>query len=463
MADVFDVIVLGGGPAGENVAGRVAAAGLKTVLVEAERVGGECSFWACMPSKALLRPVEELDAARHTPGIREMLHGRIDAGAVLHHRDWATSGYNDASQVKWLDEAKVELARGVGRISGVRKVTVTSRAGTRELEARRAVVVATGSRAFIPDIPGLRDARPWTNREGTAAKSVPKRLLVVGGGPVSVELAQAWKALGSEEVTLLVRDERLLARMDPFAGELVAKGLQETGVKLRFRTELTQVRRDVATKEVTAKLSDGSSITANELLVATGRVPATQDLGLESVGLSPGKSIAVDDSLRATGVPGDWLYACGDVCGRNLLTHMGKYQGRLVADAILGKQVSAWADHSATPQVVFTEPQAASVGLIESAARAKGLRIRALQTPIESVAGATLMGGYERGVAQIVVDEDRRVIVGATFVGPGVAEMLHAATIAIVGEVPLDRLWHAVPSFPTVSEVWLRLLEAYGL
>jgi dihydrolipoamide dehydrogenase len=321
------------------------------------------------------------------------------------------------------------------------------------------VVVATGSTPFFPDVPGLKESLPWTNRQGTGAKSVPRRLLVLGGGPVGVELSQVWKSLGSAEVTLIT--QRMLARQEPFVGELIAQALRNSGVEVRLNTRLKQVRR--TDKEVFATLDSGQTLAADEILVATGRLPASNDLGLETIGLEPGHPIEVDDSLRATRVPDGWLYACGDVNGRNLLTHMGKYQARLAGDAVLGKKVSAWADHTATPQVIFTQPQVASAGLTHEKAVQKGLRVRVVRHALEDVAGLSVQGPYWRGVAQLVVDEDRRIIVGATFVGPGVGEMIHAATIAIAGEVPLERLWHAVPSFPTVGEVWLHLLQAYGV
>ncbi|KFA90113.1 dihydrolipoyl dehydrogenase family protein [Archangium violaceum] len=464
MADAFDVVVIGGGPAGENVAARTAAGGLATALVEMELLGGECSFWACVPSKALLRPSEVHWMARHSPGVREVVKQPLDASAVLAYRDKMVHGYDDKGQAEWARGAKIELVRGHGRLAGPRVVRVTTRDGaTRELTARRAVVLATGSRARIPDIPGLREAKPWTNREGTGAKKVPRRLAVLGGGVVATELSQAWKALGAEEVTLIQRGGHILSRLEPFAAGLVEKALRESGVTVRTRTQVTRVHRSGGQGEATLTLDSGETLRADEILVALGREVTTRDVGLETVGLTPGKPVEVDDLLRARGVEGGWLYACGDVNGRNLLTHMGKYQARLAGDNILGRQEEAWADARATPQVIFTHPQVGAVGLTEAEARERGLQVRTVQVDLDSVAGTSLLGqGFEGGV-KLVVDEQRRVILGATFVGPGVGEMLHAATIAVAGEVPLDRLWHSVPAFPSVSEVWLRLLEAYGL
>jgi dihydrolipoamide dehydrogenase len=463
MAEAFDVVVIGAGPTGENAGARAAAAGLSVALVEHELLGGECSYWACIPSKALLRPAEALWLAKHAPGARETLNGPLVASAVLEHRDFMVSHYRDDAQAKWAESAKLTVVRGDGKLTGPRQVRVEGKDGTvRELEARRAVVLATGSKPRLPDIPGLKEAKPWDNREGTGAKEVPKRLLVLGGGAVAVELAQAWRALGSE-VTLAQRGKRLLSRFEPFVGEQVAEALRESGVRVLLGTTATRVQRAGGQGEVTVTLTTGEEVRADALLVAMGRVARTDGLGLESVGLPGGKSIEVDDQLRARGVEGGWLYACGDVNGRNLLTHMGKYQGRLVGDIIAGKKVYAWADAKATPQVIFTHPQVASVGLTESQAREAKLPVRTVRYEMQEVSGTGLLGQGLKGTAQLVVDEKRRVVVGATFTGPEVGEMLHAATIAVAGEVSLDTLWHAVPSFPTMSEVWLRLLETYGL
>jgi dihydrolipoamide dehydrogenase len=286
--------------------------------------------------------------------------------------------------------------------------------------------------------------------------------MVLGGGAVAVELAQAWRSLGSE-VTLAQRGKSLLSRFEPFVGEQVANALREDGVKVLLGTTATRVQWAGDKGEVTVTLTNGEEVRADALLVAMGRVARTEGIGLETVGLQPGKSVEVDDQLRAKGVEGGWLYACGDVNGRNLLTHMGKYQARLVGDIIAGKKAQAWADAKATPQVIFTHPQAASVGLTEAKAREAKLPVRTVQYEMQNVTGTSLVGRGLKGTAKLVVDEKRRIIVGATFTGPEVGEMLHAATIAVAGEVSLDTLWHAVPSFPTMSEVWLRLLESYGL
>jgi dihydrolipoamide dehydrogenase len=463
MADDFDVIVIGAGPVGENVAGRTAGHGLRTALVESELVGGECSYWACMPSKTLIRPGEILHAVRRVPGAREAVTGTLDVEAALARRDEIVSNYDDKYQVQWVDSVGVELVRGHGRLDGEKTVVVEGTGGTRRLTASRAVVVATGSAAVIPRIEGLDGIRVWDSRDVTAAKHIPRRLLVLGAGVVAVEMAQAMKRLGSEEVTIVARESGLLAREEPFAGQDVRDAFEAEGIVIRCGSTVRACRREGDDGPVTLALDDGSELIGDELLVATGRKPRSDTIGLDTVGLEPGRSIEVDEQLRATGVPGGWLYATGDVNGRALLTHQGKYQARLCSDAIAGKQVDAWADHRAVTRVVFSDPQVAAVGLTEAQARDQGIDVKVVKVPTSGVAGSSVSGLDAVGNCQIVVDEARRVIVGATFTGYEVAELLHSATVAVAGEVTLDTLWHAVPPFPTVSEVWLRLLEAYGL
>jgi pyruvate/2-oxoglutarate dehydrogenase complex dihydrolipoamide dehydrogenase (E3) component len=452
----FDVVVLGAGPAGEVAAGRLADGGLSVAIVEPHLIGGECSFYACMPSKALLRPAEVLAEARRVPGAAQAVTGRVDATAALTRRDEVVHDLDDESMVPWLADKGIELFRGAGRLDGERRVLV----GDDVLTAGRAVVVATGSAATVPPIEGIEDADPWTNREGTTAPEAPARLIVLGGGVSGVELGQAWRTLGSE-VTLLEHGDRLLAREEPFAGEQVAESLRAIGVDVRVEAAVTAVRS--ADGEVIVELDGEDAVIADQLLVAAGRKPRTDDIGIETAGLTPGKSIEVDDRMRAKGVDGGWLYAVGDVNGRAPLTHMGKYQARAAADVILGKDAAATADGPVSPRVIFTDPQVAAVGHTLASARGAGLDVRAVDVPTEGNAGGSFVGRDAPGTCRIVVDEDRRVIVGATFTGTEVAESLHAATIAVVGEVPLDRLWHAVPSFPTRSELWLNLLEGYGL
>lgn len=468
----YDVVVLGGGPAGENIVDRTRAAGLTTALVEAELVGGECSYWACVPSKALLRPALARADARRVPGLAGSVGGPLDTAAVLAHRDYWTGSWKDDGQVEWIDSIGVHLYRGHGRLYGVRKVAVTSPEGEHHvLAARHAVVVATGTRAMVPDVPGLAGARPWTSREATSAQQAPGRLLIVGGSVVAAEMATAWQALGSQ-VTVLVRGSGLLPRMEPFAGELVAEALREAGAVVRTGVSVEAVVRNGSTGPVQVVLEGGESLEGDELLMATGRSPRTEDIGLETVGLTPGDWIPVDDSCRVRGH--DWLYAVGDVNHRALLTHQGKYQGRIAGAAIAARATGSteldtgrWGAHAATadtqalPQAVFTDPEASAVGLTLAEAERAGHRVRAVDYDLGKVSGAGLYADGYRGRARMVVDLDREVLLGVTFVGPGAAELVHAATVAVAGEVPIDRLWHAVPAFPTISEIWLRLLETY--
>lgn len=450
MEREFDVIVIGAGPAGEVAAGRLGEAGLEVAIVEAELVGGECSYYACMPSKALLRPGELLAEVRRVPGLTAT---GPDPAVVLARRDEVIHDLDDSSQLPWLEERGVTLVRGLGRLDGERRVAV----GDEVLVARKAVILATGSGAAMPPIPGLAEAKPWSNREATTASSVPKSLVILGGGVVGVELAQAWSSLGSH-VTLVEGLPRLIAREEPFASEQVEAALRAAGVDVRTGTKAVSVSRD---GEVSVELEDGTSATGTELLVAVGRKPTTTGIGVESVGLEPGKAIEVGEDLRS--IEHDWLYAIGDVNGRSLLTHMGKYQARLAADAILGKSVALRSDGALSPRVIFSNPQVAAVGYTLAGAEEAGLEVRAVDVGTSANAGGSFVGRNAPGTARIVVDESRRVIVGATFTGAEVAESLHAATVAVVAEVPLGTLWHAVPTFPTRSELWLRLLETYGL
>jgi pyruvate/2-oxoglutarate dehydrogenase complex dihydrolipoamide dehydrogenase (E3) component len=467
----YDVVVIGAGPVGENIADRVVQGGLSAAIVERELVGGECSYWACMPTKALLRSGAALRAARQVPGAREAVTGDLDVAAVLRRRDAFASDWKDDGQVSWLGQAGITLYRGQGRIASARVVEVTGQDGTiTSLTARHAVVIATGSGALVPDIEGLREAAPWTSREAAAASEVPGRLAIIGGGVVASEMATAFAGLGAS-VTMLARDG-VLPLAEPFAGERVTESLRDAGVSVRLGAEAASVKRD-HDGTVSVTLTDGQQLEADELLVAIGRTPNTQDIGLDTIGLTPGTWLRVDDTMRVLGGDG-WLYAAGDVNRRVLLTHQGKYQARAAGDVIVARakgeavQDGRWGRHAATaderavPQVVFTEPEIASVGLTAAAATTAGLRIRVVDHDLGAVAGSALHADGYRGHARMVVDEDRKVIVGFTLAGPDVAELLHAATIAVAGEVPLDRLWHAVPAFPTLSEVWLRLLEAYG-
>jgi dihydrolipoamide dehydrogenase len=474
--DRFDVIVIGAGPPGENAADYAHQGGLSAALVESELVGGECSYWACMPSKALLRPVETLALAKALPGIP--VGERLDTEAVLARRDVFTHHHDDSSQVDWAHGAGLTVIRGRGRLAGPRTVEVESADGsTRTLSAVHAVVLATGTSAAIPPIAGLRDASPWISRDATNLHHVPERIVVIGGGVVGCE-ASTWLCGLGATVTLLVREQRLLTRNEPFAGEFIVDALRASGVDVRLGADIQQVQRGPVSTTDEGKLRgaevtvvvDSDEIVADEILVAAGRTPRSADLGLETVGLSAEGFVETDDSLTVMGVDGDWLYAVGDINGRTLLTHMGKYQARVCGDVIAARakgepldaaKFRASSDHGRAPQVTFTDPQVASVGVTEAEARDAGGAVRCVEYDLAALAGTSLLrDGYE-GRAKLVVDADREVLLGATFVGPEVGDLLHAATVAVVGEVPLDVLWHAVPSYPTPAEVWLRLLETW--
>ncbi len=466
-----DVVVIGAGPVGENVADRAVRGGLTAVLVESELVGGECSYWACMPSKALIRSGAALSAALSLPGAREAVTGSLDAAQVFARRDAMAANWDDSGQAKWVAQQGIALVRGQGRISGEREVEVTAQDGTvTTIQARQAVVIATGSVPVVPAIEGLDETPFWGTRELVSAEDVPESITVIGAGVAGTELAQAFSRLGAK-VTIIARSGILRGFPTP-AADIVKNALEKEGIRVLANTGIRTVAKN-GENAVSVTLDSGETIESDKLLVATGRRPALDGLGLEDLGLSS-TGLPSDDTGRVRSA-GDWLYVLGDAADKVMLTHQGKYEARAAGDAIaaraagtLGDDVEPWSRYAATansyavPQVVFTDPEIAMAGRTLEQAQKDGVNASEVSLPI-AVAGSALHSEGYTGWAQMVVDEDRRVIIGATMAGPDVAEMLHAATIAIAGEVPLERLWHAVPSFPTVSEVWLRLLEQYGL
>jgi pyruvate/2-oxoglutarate dehydrogenase complex dihydrolipoamide dehydrogenase (E3) component len=467
VSNDVDVIVIGAGPVGENAAERAVRGGMRTLLVDRELFGGECSYWACIPSKALLRPGHALAAARRLPGVP--VGERLDPGPVLARRDEFIHDLDDSSQVDWARGAGIEIARGHGRLTGEREVTISHDGSDTVITANHAVIVCTGSVPRAPHIDGLDQVPYWGSREATNAKQVPSSMVVLGGGVVGVEMAQAWARLGAR-VDLVLSGARPLPRFEPFVGDLLFEAFAEDGITVHRDASAVAASHSAAGAQLT--LDDGKTVSGEVLLVATGRRPNTSDIGLDAVGLSPGATLAVDDSGQVEGVP--WLYAAGDVTGRAPLTHQGKYAARITGEVVAlrarGESVDLrpWsrhqstADHYAVPQVVFTDPEVGFVGRTAAQAAEDGLSTKVVDVDI-ATAGSYLHADGYRGKARIVVDEERRVLVGVTFVGQDVADLVHSATIAVAGEVPMDRLWHAVPSFPTISEVWLRLLESYGL
>jgi dihydrolipoamide dehydrogenase len=463
----LDVVVIGGGVGGVAAVRKLASIGLSVALVEDRLVGGECHYWGCNPSKALLRSIEVFNLAKSVPGVREAISDeRLDVAAILAKRDWLIEHLSDQDRTASLRQAGVAVLHGFGRLSGERTVRVARGDNTEAvLKARHAVVVATGTRPNLPEIPGLAQARPWTNRDLTTMTRVPPRALVVGSGPVSVEFATILSGLGSA-VTHLVRENALLDGCEPEARELVAESLRRKGVEIHLQTELSSVARPVAGGPVSATFHR-QTIEVDEIVLAAGRCVNTEDIGLESVGLSGDGPVSVNDHLQAVGITGGWLYALGDTTGRARLSHISTYHGRLVAEIIaaraagreLGENELAARDVGNLAQVIFTEPQVVRVGRTESQARAEGFAVRTLTARYPGTLRflALYRDGFQ-GWAKLVIDAETNTLLGATFVGPQFSELAQAATLAVVAKIPISLLRHVVAPHPTVNQVWDSLL-----
>lgn len=463
----FDAIVLGGGPGGMVTALNMASTGLSVALIEDRLIGGECHYWACIPTKTLLRPIEVLKLAKAVPGAAEAVSdGQVNIAAVLAKRDAVIDHLSDQEVVAALRQAGITVFHGSGRLDGARTVRVRAADDTETvLTAREAVVVATGTRPDIPEIPGLMQSRPWTNRDLATMTHVPTRTVVVGGGVVGVEFATILAGLGSA-VTLLCRSGVLLRNSEPEASELVLQSLQDAGVEVHFDAELTTVDRAAPDAPVIATFGD-QTIEVDEVVIATGRRPNTDHIGLDTVGLPAGEFIAVNDQLQATGIAEGWLYALGDTTGRALLSHISQYHARIVAEIVAaqasGRQLSeidlAAHDSGSLAQVIFTDPQVVEVGRTERQARAEGFAVRT-RTALypESVGQLALFRDDFSGWAKLVIDADTNALLGATFVGPEFSELVHAATVAVVAKLPTTLLRHAVAPHPTVNQVWDPLL-----
>ena len=449
LSEHVDVAVIGMGPGGEVAASRLLAAGRRVAVIERELIGGECAYWACIPSKTVLRPPEAGGAVDRAAGVDG---ARLDWAAARDNRDYMARHLDDSGQVTGYTNQGALVLKGMARLTGPGRVSVDRRQVTADH-----VIVATGSQAMVPPIDGLEDVTVWTNRETYTTADLPDRAVIVGGSAVGVETALFLARFGVQ-VTLVQRSDRLLSREEPRVGELARTALHETGIDVRTGSTPTRARRDGADSVV--ELDDGTQAHGDVVILATGRVPRTEGLGLEEVGVRLGGhgEVLVDEHCRAA----DGIWALGDVTAIMPFTHVAKYQGRIVADAILGRPRTAGYD--GIPRVVFADPEIAAVGLIQAQADQQGLRTTAVEIDLaESLARPSTYERNPRGHLGLLADTDQRVLVGAWAVAPQAGEWIHQASLAIRAHIPIDTLLDQVPQFPTYSEGYLTALESLNL
>ncbi len=449
MSESFDAIVIGMGPGGEVAASNLLRAGKQIAIVERELIGGECGYWACIPSKTLLRPAEakgEVDRAEGVGG------AQLDWASTRDYRDYMIRNLDDSNQVKGYEKSGATVIKGVARVTGKGTVDVDGRTLTAEN-----IIIATGTEAFIPPIDGLHTVPVWTNREATTLREIPKRAVMIGGSAVGVELGLFLARFGAQ-VTILERSDRLLSREDPRPGELTEQYLREEGIDVRTGASTVRTRRDG--DDTVVELDTGGELRCDVIIVGTGRTPRAGDLGLDSIGIELGDrgEIVVDDHCRA----GDGVWALGDVTGVMPFTHVAMYMARVIADNIAGKDRVA--RYEGIPRVVFSDPEVAAVGLTTQQAQQQGLNTASAEVDLaKAIARPWTYENNPRGHLGVLADSDRRVLVGAWAVGPQASEWIHTATLAVREQIPIERLLDQVAQFPTYNEGWLKGIERLKL